>query len=77
MAAETAAAAARQPQEEAEEAREARDKAIEAAKSAGIEPPDLEPLASDAIPRRGLARKADGTPTKTTQRNHRCAEGFA
>ncbi|MEA5475989.1 transposase [Synechococcus sp. CCY9201] len=45
------------------------DKAIEAAESAGLEPPDLEPLASDAMPRRGLARKADGTPTAKTQRN--------
>jgi hypothetical protein len=34
-----------------------------------VEPPDLEPLAADAMPRRGLARKADGTPTNKTQRN--------
>jgi hypothetical protein len=47
----------------------AREKAIETAGSAGLEPPDLEPLACDAMPRRGLARKADGTPTKKTQRN--------
>jgi transposase len=47
----------------------ARDKAIEAAENAGVEPPDLEPLAADAMPRRGLARKADGTPTTKTQRN--------
>jgi hypothetical protein len=47
----------------------ARDKAIEAAEHAGLEQPDLEPLAPDAMPRRGLARKADGTPTTKTQRN--------
>ena len=47
----------------------AREKAIEAAEHAGLEPPDLEPLASDAMPRRGLARKADGSPTNKTQRN--------
>ena len=34
-----------------------------------MEPPDLEPLAADAMPRRGLARKADGTPTQKSQRN--------
>jgi hypothetical protein len=53
----------------AAKARAAREKAIEAAEHAGLEPPDLEPLASDAMPRRGLARKADGTPTPKTQRN--------
>ena len=47
----------------------ARDNAIETAEHAGLEPPDLEPLAADAMPRRGLARKADGTPTTKTQRN--------
>ncbi|MCT0209786.1 MAG: hypothetical protein DCF18_05000 [Cyanobium sp.] len=50
-------------------AKAARAKAIEAAESAGVEPPDLEPLAVEAMPRRGLARKADGTPTRKTQRN--------
>jgi transposase len=50
-------------------AKAARDNAIEAAEKAGLEPPDLEPLAADAMPRRGLARKADGTPTPRTQRN--------
>ena len=50
-------------------ARAAREKAIKAAESAGVEPPDLEPLAVEAMPRRGLARKVDGTPTKKTQRN--------
>jgi hypothetical protein len=47
----------------------AREKAIEVAKEAGLEPPDLEPLAVEAMPRRGLARKADGTPTRKSQRN--------
>jgi hypothetical protein len=50
-------------------AKAARDQAIEAAENAGVEPPDLEPLAVEAMPRRGLARKADGTPTRKTQRN--------
>jgi hypothetical protein len=31
--------------------------------------PHLNPLADDAMPRRGLARKADGIPTRKTQRN--------
>jgi transposase len=67
------------PQEQAElnktaeaaaaKAREARGKATEAAEQAGLEAPDLEPLAADAMPRRGLARKADGTPKGKTQRN--------
>ena len=42
---------------------------IEAAENAGLESPDLEPLASDAMPRRGLTRKADGSPTNKSQRN--------
>jgi len=50
-------------------AKAAREKAISAAKDAGLEPPDLEPLAAEGMPRRGLARKADGTPTRKTQRN--------
>jgi len=53
----------------AAKAKAARQKAIEAAEIAGMEPPDLEPLAADAMPRRGLARKADGTPINKTQRN--------
>ena len=53
----------------AAKARATREKAIASAKEAGLELPDLVPLAADAMPRRGLARKADGTPTKTTQRN--------
>jgi hypothetical protein len=50
-------------------ARAAKEKAIKAAETAGLEPPDLEPLASDAMPCRGLARKADGTPRAKQQRN--------
>ncbi len=53
----------------AAKAKAAQEKAIKAADDAGVEPPDLEPLAADAMPRRGLARKADGSPTKTTQPN--------
>ena len=53
----------------AAKAKAATEKAIEAAEHAGVEPPDLEPLAADAMPRRGLARKADGTPTTKAQRN--------
>ncbi len=53
----------------AAKAKTARQKAIEAAENAGVEPPDLEPLAAEAMPRRGLARMADGTPTRKTQRN--------
>ena len=53
----------------AAKAKAAREKANEAAEDAGLQLPDLEPLACDAMPRRGLARKADGTPTKKTQRN--------
>jgi transposase len=54
---------------EAARAKAAREKALEAAEIADVEPPDLEPLTADAMPRRGLARKADGTPTNKTQRN--------
>ena len=50
-------------------ARAAREKAEEAATEAGLEPPDLEPLEPEEMPRRGLARKADCTPTAKTQRN--------
>jgi len=53
----------------ADKATAATDKAIEAAETAGVEPPDLDPLKSDVMPRRGLARKADGIPTAKTQRN--------
>jgi transposase len=53
----------------AAKAKAARDKAITAAEDAGIELPDLEPLTKGAMPRRGLARRADGTPTSKSQRN--------
>jgi hypothetical protein len=53
----------------AAKAKAAQEKAIKAAEDAGVELPDLEALAADAMPRRGLARKADGTPTTKTQRN--------
>ena len=58
----------------ADKAKAATHKAIEVAEKAGVELPDLELLAPDAMPRRGLARKADGTPTTKTQRNQRFAE---
>jgi IS5 family transposase len=50
-------------------AQAARELAMEKAELAGLEPPDLEPLGSYQMPRRGLAHKADGTPTAKTQRN--------
>ena len=53
----------------AAKAKAARETANKAAESSGVKPPDLEPLAADEMPRRGLARKADGTPTDKTQRN--------
>ncbi|CAK6697902.1 IS1182 family transposase [Synechococcus sp. CCY9201] len=52
----------------AAKARAAIENAIEVAEIAGMDV-DLEPLDPDAMPRRGLARKADGTPTARTQRN--------
>ena len=63
------AALNRKAEAAAAKAKAASDKAIEAAENAGLEPPDLERLEADAMPRRGLARKADGTPTSKTQRN--------
>jgi hypothetical protein len=53
-------------------AKAARELAMEKAELAGLDPPDLEPLGSDQMPRPGLAHKADGTPTAKTQRNYRC-----
>ena len=53
----------------AAQSKAAREKAIDAAKEAGLEPPELEPLETEAMPRRGLARKANGTPTHKTQWN--------
>ena len=60
---------------EAAEAKAARDKAIDAAQDAGLVPPDLKPLVVEAMPRRGLARKTDGTPTRKTQRNFTDPDG--
>jgi transposase len=77
-AAAAAAAAATEPEErglrnKADKARQkaeaARDLAIEKAEQAGMEPPDLDPLPAGAMPRRGLAHKADGSPTAKAQRN--------
>jgi hypothetical protein len=50
-------------------AKAAREKAIEVAQDAGLETPDLEPRSAEAMPRRGLARRADGTPTRKIQCN--------
>lgn len=50
-------------------AKAAGEKAITDAGDAGLDPPDLEQLPADAMSRRGLARKSDGTPTNKTQRN--------
>lgn len=58
----------------AAKAREERGKATEAVEGASLEAPDLEPLAFDIMPRRSLTRKADGTPTHKSQRNHHFAE---
>jgi len=80
-AAEAAAATAAAEPEEREELRKkadkaqakaqaARDLAIEKAAEAGMEPPDLDPLPADAMPRRGLAHIADGSPTAKAQRNY-------
>jgi len=44
-----------------------REKAIEAAEIPDVDRPDLEPLAPEAMPRRGLARRRpDGTRKKTS-----------
>ena len=47
----------------------ARDLAIEKAGEAGLEPEGLEPQAADAMPQRGLAHRADGSPKASAQRN--------
>ena len=53
----------------AAKAKAAREKAIEAAKEAGLGSPDLESLMAEAMPRRNLAREADGAPISKAQRN--------
>jgi hypothetical protein len=57
-------------------AKAAREKVIETAESTRVEPPDLEALAADAIPRRGMARKTNDTSTMKTKRILSCAKNF-
>jgi hypothetical protein len=52
-----------------EKAEAARDLAIEKAHEAGLEPEELDPQAADAMPHRGLAHRADGSPKARAQRN--------
>ena len=52
-----------------QKAEAARDLAIEKAGEAGHEPEGLEPQAADAMPQRGLAHRADGSPKAGAQRN--------
>jgi len=52
-----------------EKAKAARELAIEKANEAGLEPQGLESQPADAMPYRGLAHRADGSPTARTQRN--------
>jgi len=52
-----------------EKAEAARELAIEKANEAGLEPQGLEPQPADAMPYRGLAHRADGSPTPAAQRN--------
>jgi transposase len=52
-----------------EKAEAAMELAIEKAQEAGLEPQGLEPQAADAMPYRGLAHRADGSPTAAAQRN--------
>jgi len=56
-----------------EKAEAARDLAIEKAGEAGLEPEGLEPQEADAMPHRGLAHRADGSPKASAQRNYRSA----
>jgi transposase len=52
-----------------EKAEAAKDLAIEKAREAGLEPEGLDPQPADAMPYRGLAHRADGSPTAAAQRN--------
>ncbi|MFM7286327.1 MAG: transposase, partial [Cyanobium sp.] len=52
-----------------EKAEAARELAIEKANEADLEPQGLEPQPADAMPYRGLAHRADGSPTPAAQRN--------
>jgi hypothetical protein len=47
----------------------AKDLAIEKVQEAGLDPDGLEPQAADAMPHRGLAHRADGSPKASAQRN--------
>ena len=47
----------------------AEEMATEKAMEEGLEPQGLEPQPADAVPCRGLAHRADGSPTPATQRN--------
>ena len=57
-----------------QKAEAARDLAIEKASEAGLEPEGLEPQATDAMPQRGLAHRADGSPKTSAQvgKSRRC-----
>ena len=52
-----------------QKAESAKDLAIEKAREAGHEPEGLEPQEADAMPQRGLAHRADGSPKASAQRN--------
>jgi transposase len=52
-----------------EKAETAKNLAIEKAQEAGLEPEGLEPQEADAMPHRGLAHRADGSPKASAQRN--------
>jgi transposase len=52
-----------------EKAEAAKELAIEKAKEADLEPQGLELQPADAMPYRGLAHRADGSPTPAAQRN--------
>jgi transposase len=52
-----------------QKAEAAKNLAIEKAREAGLEPEGLEPQEADAMPHRGLAHRADGSPKASAQRN--------
>jgi transposase len=52
-----------------EKAEAAKNLAIEKAGEAGLEPEGMEPQEADAMPHRGLAHRADGSPKASAQRN--------
>jgi hypothetical protein len=59
----------KQAKQAAENAEAATHLAIETAEAAGVEAPDLEPRAADAMPCRGLPTNAAGVPDAKAQRN--------